>query len=397
MRAPFQVTKRTYKGSTSFYARFQNADGTVIKEIKLPKAKSRTAAALEAKRLLDLGIIPKDENPLILTYIEDFWSQDSLYVRYRARHGLQISKRYIDDSRAAVLSRFGKILKGKTVSELSPLMVEKGIDALDRAGVGPRSINIALQALKVPIGWYAKMHRIPNPLLYVYKVKEDTRECSSLSPLEVSKLIGVTDDTLRARCAVLLGALCGLRLGEIRGLQWDDIDFVHHQIKVDHNVPSESKEVKEPKWGSNRVVPLPAVLETLLPLLRAIPGSSPLFVISNQADADQPANVITITRALTRMLKKIGIDKDQKRERHLTVHSLRHTFITLSRLGGTPDFLVQRLAGHRSAQMMERYTHAKNVIDYNAALTKFQKVIDDAASGGSEGRSKEEGKSAVNS
>lgn len=49
MRGPFQITKRTYKGIQSFYARFQNPDGSIIKEVKLEKVRSRTAAALEAK------------------------------------------------------------------------------------------------------------------------------------------------------------------------------------------------------------------------------------------------------------------------------------------------------------------------------------------------------------
>jgi hypothetical protein len=67
-----------YKRVSSFCARFQNSDGSIIKETKLPNVKNRTAAVLEAKSLLDLGILPKDEDPLVLTFIEEFWSQDSL-------------------------------------------------------------------------------------------------------------------------------------------------------------------------------------------------------------------------------------------------------------------------------------------------------------------------------
>jgi vacuolar-type H+-ATPase subunit E/Vma4 len=87
-----------------------------------------------------------------------------------------MSKCYIEDFRKAVLTRLGNILKDKRFSNLSPLLVEKGIDALDRSGIGPRSINIAIQAHKVAVSWYSKMHRIPNPLQYVLKVNETTRE-----------------------------------------------------------------------------------------------------------------------------------------------------------------------------------------------------------------------------
>ncbi len=379
MRGPFQITKRTYKGIQSFYARFQNPDGSIIKEVKLEKARSRTAAALEAKKLLDLGVLPSEEDPFILDYIKEFWSDDSLYVRYRARHGLIISKRYIKDSRNAVITRFGKILKDRRISDISPLIIEKGIDVLDRKGVGPRSINIALQALKVPIGWHAKMNRIPNPLQYVLKVKETPRECSALSPAEVSRLIHVEDEALRAKAAILLGALCGLRLGEIRGLQWSDVDFEKRIINVNHNVPTGSTEVTQPKWGSKRTVPLPTVLADILKQIPEMPDSSPLFVIYNQAEKAMPADITTIRRAFERMITKAGITKDEIKTRHLSIHSLRHTFITLSRLGGIPDFLVQRLAGHKSAQMMERYSHINNIIDFDAEQLKFKKLLDNAS------------------
>lgn len=156
------------------------------------------------------------------------------------------------------------------------------------------------------------------------------------------------------------------------------MDFEKHQINVCHNVPFGSNEVKQPKWGSSRILPLPPALAVILKHIPDMPDHSPLFVIYNQAHADASVDITTINRALERMLKRIGIDAETKRARHLSVHSLRHTFITLSRLGGLPDFLVQRLAGHKSAQMMERYSHVKNIIDYDAAQAKFQKFIDDA-------------------
>jgi len=152
MRGPFQIIKRNDTCIPSFHARFQNPDGSIIEEVRLEKVRSKTAAALEAKRQLDLGVLPIADDPLIIDFINDFCSDDSLYVRYRARHGLIMSKRYIKNSRNAVLIRFGKILKDKRFSDLSPLLIEKGIYTLDRSDFDLRSINSSLQALNVALG-----------------------------------------------------------------------------------------------------------------------------------------------------------------------------------------------------------------------------------------------------
>lgn len=54
----------------------------------------------------------------------------------------------------------------------------------------------------------------------------------------------------------------------------------------------------------------------------------------------------------------------EQKKRNLTFHSLRHSFITLSRLDGIPDLDVQAIAGHSSREMMEHYSHADKVIDF---------------------------------
>ena len=74
------------------------------------------------------------------------------------------------------------------------------------------------------------------------------------------------------------------------------------------------------------------------------------------------------------MLTAIGIDKKARAERNLSFHSLRHTFVSLSRLAGIPDFLVQRYARHKSPTMMEHYTHAQ-IVDFEDARKKLAAAV----------------------
>jgi integrase len=45
---------------------------------------------------------------------------------------------------------------------------------------------------------------------------------------------------------------------------------------------------------------------------------------------------------------------------------MRHDYVTLARLAGMPDMVIQQLAGHKDARMMAQYSHANQIIDFQA-------------------------------
>ena len=78
--------------------------------------------------------------------------------------------------------------------------------------------------------------------------------------------------------------------------------------------------------------------------------------------------------SLKRELNAICIPADERKKLNLTFHSLRHTFITLGRIDGISDLEIQTIAGHSSRGMMERYTHADKVIDFNKMREKLDRA-----------------------
>jgi integrase len=79
--------------------------------------------------------------------------------------------------------------------------------------------------------------------------------------------------------------------------------------------------------------------------------------------------------ALARELRSIGIDEETQKNRNLTYHGLRHTFVSLGRLSGLNDFEIQTLARHKSAKMMERYSHGRQTIDFDEARRKIEASV----------------------
>jgi integrase len=222
------------------------------------------------------------ENPEALSFILQFWTEESEYCQKKARGRQALSLAYLYNSRRVVANHFASVLKDKGLLDLTPSMFSKHQAVLSRKGVGPRTINKGLQAITVPVRWFCRMHRIANPLEWVEKETEFPRERGVLSLPELGRIIasggkigseprrdgqssgpGKPDIAPNQYAAILLGALRSLGAGEARGLQFDDVDAESGFLHIVHN-RVDSEGLKKPKQGSTRTVPAPE------PVLKAI-------------------------------------------------------------------------------------------------------------------------------
>jgi integrase len=182
-----------------------------------------------------------------------------------------------------------------------------------------------------------------------------------------------------------------MRMGEVRGLQWGDIE--NGLIHIRHNwIDREGMKAPKCKGGAVRenfrTVPLPSSIAAIMETLRGLSVnlSATSFVIESSRKNGEPVSKDFFRYVLDKELAATGIPgtwkgKDpapadyvngQKR-RNLTFHGLRHTFITQGRLAGITDLEIQALAGHRSGAMMENYSHVAQVLDFAAAREKLEK------------------------
>jgi len=223
-----------------------------------------------------------------------------------------------------------------------------------RAGVSNRTVNIELNILwQLLDGAFEDGH---NPARSVEKldVAKMARLPRALTPDEDEAAMGLMWDNRRFLAGqlwrmYLLYRFGGLRRDEARLLPWAHVledRVLVQQVKLDERELSRIDKFDQntwrPKEGDARAVPLPKwVMEDL----RAMPRTSRL-VFSEHGRAFFPS---TITRAFKRILKKVAPE--------LTLHDLRHTYITEQMENGVPPARVQRLAGHKLLSTTERYTH----------------------------------------
>ncbi|MFN7982531.1 MAG: tyrosine-type recombinase/integrase [Vicinamibacterales bacterium] len=162
----------------------------------------------------------------------------------------------------------------------------------------------------------------------------------------------------RAHLVVLLGGDAGLRAGEMRALEWSDVDLVKRQLRVER---SEWRgEITSTKGGRVRYVPMTQRLAAALKRSRQLRGPRVLC----EADG-KPLTANALTYLLERASRKAGLATGRK-PRHAGPHVLRHTFCSHLAMRGAPVRAIQELAGHRDLATTQRYMHLSPVAIENA-------------------------------
>jgi integrase len=145
-----------------------------------------------------------------------------------------------------------------------------------------------------------------DPFSRVKEAADSPKEKGVLSPDERTKLLNAEPTDPYSRLAVLLGLLCGMRRGEVRGLKWGDvqnglINLIHNFVNVDG--------LKKPKRGKERTVPYPAIVEKAFEEVRkiAIHPAPNNYVFESLDCSGAPMGETFFRNALRRELEGIGI------------------------------------------------------------------------------------------
>lgn len=153
--------------------------------------------------------------------------------------------------------------------------------------------------------------------------------------------------------SVLLRLFTGLRIGELCGLKWSDIDFQNGTVSVCRTVQRINKHGKSevaigsPKSKSSvRIVPIP---DFLLAILKAKRKGDDFYIITGTSKPTEPR---TMQNRFKSILKTCGI-------RNVNFHLLRHTYATICIENGFDPKTLSELLGHADASItLNRYVHS---------------------------------------
>lgn len=236
------------------------------------------------------------------------------------------------------------------------------------------STNLMLTVLNAAFTYACDMELLPaNPCDRIRRVPGPPSQVEAFTREEQRRLeeaIAVSED--RRLFGIRLCLYTGLRIGELLGLEWQDVDMEKGILHIQKTVYREKNAegewqlfVDRPKTAaSERMVPLPGYLAEDLRIYRR--GARSEFVIENKKA--ERMSIRSYQYLFERLTEKAGVRK-------LNFHALRHTFATRALECGMDIKTLSELMGHKNATItLNRYAHS--MMDTKiAAMNKLEKLF----------------------
>lgn len=268
---------------------------------------------------------------------EEFsWQWFETYVRTNNKPSEQRSK--ATHLQLHLIPVFGH----RRLHEVSSQLVEQFKAQQLRKGLCAKTVNNHLATLRkclnCAVEWELLDHTPRFQLL-----RAPRRLPTTLSDEECGRLLNDYAEPMW-HTMILLALRSGLRLGEIIGLTWIDLNLKEGVLVVRQSIVRGI--VSTPKSGNVRVLPMDQEMVNALARLPKHKGSDVVFPREN----GEPLSQRICEHGLARACRRAGV-------RHIGWHVLRHTFATQLLQEREPIRNIQQLLGHSTLAMTERYTH----------------------------------------
>lgn len=201
-------------------------------------------------------------------------------------------------------------------------------------GVANRTVSLLSKMMGCAVDWGM---RTDNPALRIKKFPEHRRDrfldADEIRRLtEALELAGLQElETPHTVACLRLLLFTGLRLGEVRDMHWNDVDFAQGALRL-----------KDSKTGA-RTVPLND--QAIAVLKKHLVTKTDNYVIQSATGLGRPS----LGKPWQRIRKMADIDDTAN------IHCLRHTFASWAVMGGLSLAQTGALLGHKSTQTTLRY------------------------------------------
>jgi len=291
------------------------------------------------------------------TYFRDFaerffdWDE-CRWMKSCHQKGRNFSKATASWRRGHVVNYLIPYLGEASITTITPNDIDNMLYNID---VAPPTKNKILDSVSIILDMAVRdglISRNPTELVKRFQEKHKKRdifsreELKSLFPYGVEDLCEIWGSFSNAAFFATL-AFTGIRVGECRVLEWDDILFDYGLIKINKALKNDGGIGSTKNYKSRLAVPTDVVNRLLL---KQKETSQSTFVFPEMMTA--PCDRNQYKDIFATALSNVGIPTT---ERNLVPHSFRHTFNTLLRNKLGEDSLAQKVLGHNSSEMTDHY------------------------------------------
>jgi len=238
------------------------------------------------------------------------------------------------------------------LTKLQPLVVEEYKNK-NLAFLSKRTVQYHLSVLSQAYNAAVKLqlaHR--NPVKVIEKPRVPKKRAEFLTPEQVNILLEAAKGK-REFPAIFFALHTGMRLGEVLGLLWENVDlknkFVHvrKQLQVVKGKGIALQDILKTDSSHRTISISKPVVEFLMGLPRL---NEYVFCILEGRHAGKPYNPNNFDNRFKRITSKAGLN--------ITFHTLRHTHASLLLAAGEQLNVVQERLGHeRASTTSDIYAH----------------------------------------
>jgi integrase len=186
--------------------------------------------------------------------------------------------------------------------------------------------------------------------------KAERNQVEKISDTEQKKLVSYLKANMSLTAfGILLSLFIGLRIGELCGLKWEDVDFQHKVLRIRRTVQRITSAngnrktkivISAPKSATSfREIAIPDMLMKYFEMFR---DEADHFILSG---ADKPVEPRTMQYRYKKILQSAEVESHN-------YHKLRHTFATNSAEKGFNIKALSAVLGHSSVTLtLNRYIH----------------------------------------
>lgn len=273
------------------------------------------------------------------------------------------------------------VLGKKLIKDIRGEHIQKLLNSLCKEGYSKSTISLLHVLLKSLLEQAKKNELIKkNPVDMVTVPRIENKKQRRVLSIKEQEILLQELTGNELEILIRLGLATGMRIGELTGLEWCNIDFEKKEIKVSGTLKC-SRESGEfykdtPKTEKScRVIPILPRAEQLLKKQRLsqreqklVKGKewSPVKGLENLVftrENGRPVAAQHIRQQMVHIAERINrkyyeTGKIEEEFKSFTPHTLRHTFATRALENGIPPKVVQEILGHSSITMtLDLYTH----------------------------------------
>jgi integrase len=234
----------------------------------------------------------------------------------------------------------------RAMRDIIPLHLEKLKRGMATKGQSPRSIEYTLSTIRhifnIAIG--SGVFKGSNPMAAIKIKKPDNARMRFLTSKEADCLLSaLKEKSPDVHDMALLSLHAGLRFGEIASLTWQDVDFERGTLTI-----------RDAKAGSRYAFLTPQAVE----MLKGKDKGNPADYVFPARIRGKQIKMISISPTFARTVDELKLNEgiDDRRLR-ICFHSCRHSYASWLIEAGADLFTVQKLLGHKTATMTQRYGH----------------------------------------